>query len=414
MEYIITESQYRKIIVEQATNPIGKKSVRGNFSILNFTNLADSEGIISLYPNVNYKIKIIIKNISKENLPIVIESVKFSDEGKIKDLNFTQQPILVGKNGVIVFNLISSNKSDSEIFSNLSIDINAIVVNKNIKDNLRIDFKYNTKPSNTRFNLCKSKYNLQQLKKSVDWYKTWLGNPITKQKFAKNFKYDTKTVEKHFANYLKILDQIKIEYENSNIPNGGWVQPSLLQKLGLKTGGYEIPITINCTVSSNDDNKKIQDLLIHEIQHILDSYHKLHPYRNDILSFYNEKFEEILSNATDVPQEEIKNLLKREGFSSESATKIASSYSWTYKNDYEHLTNTNENLSSLFSLRERLGLTPEQPITKEILIKNDFKWPVRFFIFLWIFSGLSLNEFLANQNSIARNKQVKDKNVDFV
>ena len=135
MEYIITESQYRKIIVEQATNPIGKKSVRGNFSILNFTNLADSEGIISLYPNVNYKIKIIIKNISKENLPIVIESVKFSDEGKIKDLNFTQQPILVGKNGVIVFNLISSNKSDSEIFSNLSIDINAIVVNKNIKDN---------------------------------------------------------------------------------------------------------------------------------------------------------------------------------------------------------------------------------------------------------------------------------------
>ena len=345
---------------------------------------------------------------------MIIESVKFSDENRVRELGFTQGPIAYANNAQINFDLIPSNSTDSEKFGNLTIDINVFFINKNVRDNLRVNFPYNIKPSNTRFNLCKSKYNSQQLKKSIDWFKNWLSNPITKQKFAKNFKYDNQKVEKHFETYFKILDQITLEHIFSTKENGAWVNYPLLQQLGFQKPGFDIPITINCSVSVTDNDKEIQETLIHEIQHILSYYHKLHPFRDDIFAISAEKFDEMLSSEMQVPKEEIKNLLKKEGFDDKKASEIATSYDWYYKNDYEHLVNANENLSVLFEVRQRLGLKPEQPITKELLIQNYFKNSVKFFIMLWIFSKKSMTDFLNYQNSIAKNKQVTGKEIQSV
>ena len=144
--------------------------------------------------------------------------------------------------------------------------------------------------------------------------------------------------------------------------------------------------------------------MIHEIQHILSSYHKFHPYIHNVWSVFGGEFESLLSKGEDVSEEDVKNLLKKEGFDDASAKELAETYAWRYKNDYEHLQRQEEATSALFEIRHALKLQPGQEITKQILIQNATKDSVEWFLNLWIFSGKSLDEFLKKQNTIALNQ----------
>ena len=415
MKYIITESQYQNLISEQTNSPfVGKKSTKGNFIISKFDITNSDEFKPSLYPSNPYMISIDIKNISQQNLTLIIESVNFSDENRVSDLVFTKEPLPVNYTGKIAFYLTPSNTMNSEVTNNLFITINASVVNKNVKDSLTIDFSYKTKPSSSRFDVCKKTFNQQELQKSVDWFKRWLSNPVTKEKFAKSFNYSMKNVEKHFSNYFRILNQLKLEFTQSNDDNSAWVRQDLLQTLGFKPGGFEVPITINCRLSARVDEKKVQETLIHEIQHILSYYHKLHPFRDDIFTFYSNKLEELIVSDANVPQEKIIDLLKKEGFKDVGAKKVAEFYTWMLKNDYEHLNNGTEKLSALYEVRKNLRLVPGQEITKQMLIKNYREDSVIWLLSIWLNSGDSLDEFIKEQNSIALNQNKKQTDVGSV
>ena len=207
MKYLITESQYRKLLLEDSPNPyVGKKSTEGNFTITKFTTNNDSKSPLKLYPSNRYPIHIILRNRNVEQKEIIIEAVQFSDENRVSDLSYTQKPIPYSQGGQIYFNLIPSNNTSSEAFGNLSIDIVCFVLRKNVRDYLTLNYTYTVFPSEKRYEGCKSIFDQNALKRATDWYKNWLSNQATKNKFAKIFNYDTKTVEKHFENYLKILD----------------------------------------------------------------------------------------------------------------------------------------------------------------------------------------------------------------
>lgn len=397
------------VLVEQLRDQFkNKKSSKGFFIMNKFQVLnSDEEPILdnipNLYPKSIYYIRFNMKNISNEKSPIFVESVKFNNEKGINNPYFTQQLIRTNRYANISFDFTPFNTSDGKTYNDLIIDVNFIVANKNVRDTIRIKFPYYAMPLSSRLEVCKSKYNTEELKNSIEWFKKWLNNPITKQKFGKIFNYDKNTIDKHFTNYMKILDQIKIEYTFSDKPNGAWVRPGLLQGLGITTGGFDIPITINCFEKGNYG--PTETLFIHEIQHILSSYHKLHPFRNDIFKYYSEKNWDVSDSSSVKNEEELRNMMRQEGFESSQISELLDRYKWKVANDRKHLESANENLSSLFEVRKDLELKPGQGITKEMLMLNIKKDSVIHFLSQWIFSKMKLNDWLNYKNSMALNKK---------
>lgn len=406
-----------EVLVEQLGDPFkNKKSSKGFFIINLFKILSrDAKSVPTntpnLYPKATYYFQVNMKNISNEKLPIIIESVKFNDENRIGKSFFTKEPIMSNGYANVNFEFTPFNTSDGKTYNDLIIDINFIVANKNLKDTLRIKFPYYTMPLSSKLDVCKSRYNTKQLEAAKEWFKKWLNNPVTKEKFGKIFNYDKNTIDNHFTNYMKVLDQIKMDYTFSNKPNGAWVRPGPLQKLGITVGGFDIPITINC---SQDRDKNPEILLIHEIQHILTSYHKLHPIRNDIFKLYSEKIGDIFASSSVENEEELRNMMSQEGFETWDISEILEQYKSKLANDREHLENANENLSTLYELRRDLELKPGQEITKEMLMFNIRKDSVIHFLSQWIFSKMKLNDWLNYKNSMVLNKKGQTDKESFV
>ena len=231
-----------------------------------------------------------------------------------------------------------------------------------------------------RLNDCKQTISSSDLNVAITWWKTWLNNQATKNRFAKSFKYDKNTTEKHFVEYNKILNQIKIEYVFSDKPNGGWIAGANM------SNGYNLPITINCSVADKYDKDGVNTLLIHEIQHILNAHHKFHPFKDDIFTFYRDIFSNMVTNnsASVKNKEGWKNFLISQGIN-KNLDSIIDSYIWRLENDKEHLQNPNEVMSSLSELRRSLNLRPDQRITTNMLNDNSSNDNVNVFICQWLF-----------------------------
>lgn len=253
-------------------------------------------------------------------------------------------------------------------------------------------------------------YHKDHLKRATDWWRKWLNNSVTKSKFAKIFNYDSATVEKHFAHYNQILSQLKLEhvYDTSK-PNAAWVKSSFLQNLRVTDGGYDIPITINCrTIGSYAD---IQSLMVHEIQHVLDSYHKFHPYKDEddnIITFYSNMVKGALNKIDPKANEAAETLRVRKslilnGFPKNEIDEMVLKYNLVLKQDEMHLKNPNELTSSLVQVRNSLSLKPGQQITKQLLIDRMGNNDVLMFIYQWLYSKQPLEKFLGYQNTIAMN-----------
>jgi len=244
---------------------------------------------------------------------------------------------------------------------------------------------------------CKLVINQTHLNSAIAWWKKWLNNSTTKDKFSKSFKYDKSTVEKHFVEYNKILSQIKFEYTYSNKPNGGWVMTAFKK-------GYNIPVIINCRIANKYRNEDSISFFIHEIQHILDSYHRFYPYDyNDYKHVYDKIMADI-GFTKEINSTSLVKYLISVGFGPEQSKEVIRHYSWRLTVDEIHLKNPNEVMSSLTEIRRSLNLTPNQKITKEMLIANTDNSEVLIFIHQWLYSKKTLNDFLNFSNSIAMGK----------
>lgn len=261
---------------------------------------------------------------------------------------------------------------------------------------------------------CKKNVNDVNLKSAVDWWKTWLNNKATKDRFAKLFNYATNKVEKYFVEYNEILDQIKMKYVFSDLPNGAWV--SYNRGTYLLSDAKDIPITINCSVASKYGPQEATSMMIHEIQHILEIYHKFHPYSDDrdIFTFYKNLFSNVVNDPQPpqkVDDQGLLKLLMNSGIKT-NLNKIIQSYKWRLENDVEHLEDPNELMSSLSEVRRVLNLRPDQKITIEMLNRTSHKDDIVMFLNQWIHSKKTLVDFLNHNNSIAMGKSGNtDKNL---
>jgi hypothetical protein len=262
-------------------------------------------------------------------------------------------------------------------------------------------------------NACKSKYNSNLLKKATDWWKNWLKSKSTQQRFADTFGYGLGYVEQIFFQYVKILDQIKMEYVIDKTRfNPGWVSPKL-------KSGYNIPIVINCPTAMELSKTETETFLIHEIQHVLSSYHRFeHPLKDnffkDFFNFYKDLFTGMLKSEPEdkkfkldrnsTSYKTLYKFLTSQGFKDDTIDPLLYTYFWRLRYDEDHLKKRNEIRSSLAELRRGLKLNPNQKITKELLINNALNDTVDMFIHQWLFSGQPLSEFLNYYNSLAMGK----------
>lgn len=414
MKIILSESQISKLILEQriksSTNGyvVVRNIFLGSYPLSNNTILKG----IGLQSNVKRNISIGLKNVSKDNSLLIIENVKFSKDNLVSDLKFKKEPFGSQENGVVNFEILPKNTTNEESIVSLSIYVDFVVANKNIRDRLEIKLFFRVKPQSIRLNRCRNKFNEKELKKAVSWIKGWLNNTSTKQRFIKTWKYNTDKTEKIFSEYNKILDQIKLEYVFSEKPNQGWVNTkgNIFQFYGLSKGGYGIPITINC--SKNYEGP--QDFFVHEIQHILDAYHKFYPYETNLLDDLKFSFSSQKNDSQPENTSEISYKLKNEGFDEYSFSEIERQYLWKLKKDELHLKNPNENMSNMWAVRQFLKLKPNEQITKKMLIDNYENDEVMHAICEWLYSKMDLQKWLDFRNSIALNQSKQNPNNNFV
>lgn len=394
MKIIISENQYTRVLLNE--NTLTERIwYRDDKITISFPNFNTKIGAFNLQYFGHEGLMLEVSNIT-DNSPVTFQIIRFNspymkvNEGKpsvvIPQKRYGMMFIDIdnAKDGVSTygFTFFYVIPGSSPVFKSINIPV------------------YTDK-----FAKCQQANNEEGLKYAIDWWKKWLNQPSTKDRFSKLFKYDKNTTEKHFAEYNKILNSnIKLEYVDSSKPNGGWVNPKI----------YKDKIFVNCRIAFNYDRESSISFLIHEIQHLLNNYHPFHNSRDpdsNIFSFYIDKISSVFDEPKKIDTESLKKYLNDMGFDDKSSSEIVSSYEWRLLVDELHLKNPNEVMSSLSELRETLNLKPNQKITKEMLINNANNSNVKIFISQWLYSGKSFEEFLNYSNSLAmRNLKPSDRN----
>jgi hypothetical protein len=169
-------------------------------------------------------------------------------------------------------------------------------------------------------------------------------------------------------------------------------------------------------VANDYDENQASSLLIHEVQHILNDYHKFHPYEDQSYSD-NSSSKDNTSSPSKNNVTVLKKFLMTQGFNDNSSDKISNTYLRMIENDEIHLKHPDEVMSTLSEVRRYLKLTPNQKITKEMLINtvNGQEYPdndIKTFLSQWLYSKKTLSDFLSFSNSIAMGKpNTTDRNL---
>lgn len=422
MKILVTESQYNRVVLNEQSD---EKVLYSDNDIKIIAYGMDPKSGAYILPkpygsimisNLNAKSPMIV-NIEKSS-PI-FES--FADGGKKYS---TQIPPLAETSFRINFN---QSIGEGKFTGNLTF-VYTIPGKAPVLKSINIPFvRVGTlkgdeiKNQNEIYYNCKSKYNSTSLKSATDWWRNWLKSKSTQQRFANTFGYGLEYVEQIFFQYEKILSQIKMKYViDKTKPNAGWVRP-------LWKSGYDIPININCHVAVKYPKSEMENFLIHEIQHVLSSYHRFeHPLQDnffkDFFNFYKDlligtfqsdpKDREFELDTNSDTYKKLYKFLTSQGFKDDTIERLIYTYLWRIRYDKVHLKDSNEIRSSLAELRRILKLNPNQKITKELLINNAKEDAVNMTINQWLFSGKPLSEFLNYYNSLAMgNPNTTDRNL---
>lgn len=404
MKILVTENQLNRIILSEGVER--KRLYTDSNVVISVTEFDTSINAVNptgIHKGRKYAIgtisnltkKLITFSIVEKNTPGIKDILLYGVDPKVEKINIKPRSAVKfvfifegNKSGISTESLSFSYKSQG-----------TGVVTKTLRIPVKITSTQEI--SNQVMSSCRRVVSKNELNSALNWWRNWLNNQATKSRFAKTWKYKNDIVEKHFREYQKILSQIKINYTYDDRNAAAWVKTSLKK-------GYNIPVNINCKLVVNKSKEEVETILIHEIQHILDSYHKFHPYADDIFTFYKDMFSDLISSTPSVDDTELSRFLKSNGFNDNIIEKIIYDYKWRLKNDITHLKDPNELMSTLTEIRRIMRIRPDQKITKELLIRYANNKDVSAFISQWLYSKKSLSEFLNFSNSIAMNKTTTD------
>jgi hypothetical protein len=359
-------------------------------------------------PNTKSTVIIYVDNTSTS--PIEVSNIYFGDlnEEFVSNIKLPDKPIPVGEWGEISFDYKPENDSPTPFDTSLEMVVR-IKIGSNTFSDYKIVYNHSVGSSVQVLEACSKKFSQTEFDKAKNWWKNWLNNPITKTKFEKNWNYTKTKVEDIFEDYLEALVTARLVYTFSDKPNQGWVsgKGTFLQFYGITTDGIDYPVYVNCSVNYYDT----YSLFLHELQHILNRRHEIHPYEDDIFQGQSKTLKKEFEGDLSKRAEEAKEVLLQNGFDEYQVLDLSNNFDWMIKNDIEHLEKSNEILSTFFEVRANLNFSPGQNITKEDLIKNSRIDSVESFICQWLYSRENLQNWLNLFNKSARKKQATQTDV---
>jgi hypothetical protein len=214
------------------------------------------------------------------------------------------------------------------------------------------------------------------LKQAQDYWKKWLSNPITKNKFLNNWKKVEKNmtsveVENIFKKYLDSINKLKlVYYDNTMLGNN----IDFLSALAFVHPSQPEKIFVNC--SQNDEDP--YGTLIHEMQHMLYNIKPLNPevqIGNVFVDSNTKKstiktFFDIYKTKSQQSRElsNINIISKNLGVAPSMLDYFLNVAKYKEKEDPGYVCEETEKMSNITSIRKTLGVKPGQNITKEMVL----------------------------------------------
>jgi hypothetical protein len=397
MKILIKESQY-KILLEQSNPNIQKaynEMVNGakywmgtdKTKILNafnyVKNIDDFKILLSMFKDKRTGYGSFEEMMNKE-----YDMFDFNDLVKLKDK--------LSSIGVILLFNIAKNNAGQTLFDGGT------------------NISYGWKNNNN--NKCKSTYP-PILKQAQDYWRKWLSNPITKQKFKENWNnttvarilYDDSIVDGIFKRYLDAINKLKLVYYDNTTITGD------RDAYAFVNASEPDKIYVNC--SENDPDP--YGSLIHEIQHILYYIKPLNPVVQigDVFVNPNTKKSTIETFfdffKTSNQQSNKTNNLNSVSKQYNTPVNMLNYFLKPGINDPGYSCRETEKMSNIVSVRKTLGVNPGQNITKEMLFpyikgekdNTDIYW----LLSCWALNGFpDLGGMLNKMNQLAYQNTSKD------
>jgi hypothetical protein len=408
MRIVITESQY-KILLEQknpniqkAYNEIvkganyilgtSKDTILGAFNYIK--NSSDFKTLLSMFKDKKTGYSSFEEMINEE-----YDRFDYNDIIKLQEKLYSIGVVLNFKRG--------KNKFGTLLFMG------------GVKITYEKNFK-NTKKSIRVNSNCTSKYT-PLLKQAQDYWRKWLSNPITKQKFRTNWNVQPKTdtvdgkkVDDIFEEYFDCIDNLKLVfYDNTMIHPPGVSEIDVNNsKRAYAFVHHATPenIYVNCSL----DNEDPLGTLIHEIQHLLYDIKPLNPeitIGNVFLKPGDKKLKikDILGDFESYLKNNAQHLTN---IASSLGVNVDKLNTWEWRSDNikpddpGYVCRETEKASNIQSVRHLLNIKPGQNITPQMLKPyiNDEKnnTDIDWLLMCWASKGFKdINLFLSDLNKLA-------------
>lgn len=346
--------------------------------------------------------------------PIKVDEVKFYGPTSkyVTNVIIPQTKLQKGDSVTIEFEYEPENDTNSPIDVKLDIVVVVKIYGKKrtaiseeriiLNSEQTIVFEHSIGSEFQVLTACGRKFSKKDFDKAKDWWRNWLNNPVTKNKFQKNWNYTKEKTDGIFEDYLEALDTATLIYTFNEKPNQGWVPGtgSILQFYGITTDGIDYPVYVNCNTNYYDPYV----FFVHELQHILNARHEIHPYEDNIFQGQSNSLKKEFKGELSQRSEAAQRTLIENGFDELNTLRIVVAYEYMLNKDIEHLEKSNEILSSLSEVRVSLNLKPGQNLTKQDLIANAKNDEVIIFICQWLYSGEPLQTWLNIMNASAMKK----------
>lgn len=241
-------------------------------------------------------------------------------------------------------------------------------------------------------NDCLKRYT-KLVKDAVNWWKNWLNNSETEKKWNNLYYYKSSQInpEKHPYSFVKSfwissLDNIKIipfdkntkvlyDSENRQISTEDIISAAAF----YNSKPYSSDIFVNCDFSELSDEEMKNQILIHEIQHMLNNVFPLNDMMDISYKYYTFQQPDKGYSATteqDIVKEigddnfmELKKLFRDKTLEIYNRyMKESEEWEKLLSDDPGYTCSNDEKLSNLYSIRALLKINSNQQITSQLLL----------------------------------------------
>jgi hypothetical protein len=281
--------------------------------------------------------------------------------------------------------------------------------------------------------------------KAISFWKEWIGDPITREKFKKSYKYDDAKVEEIFKKYISTMDIIEIKpYGRCSDGNPqGFNYSEFLGKTQLPKSAYACVVNgigkpylfCNMKILKSISELEIENVMVHEVQHILHNLvHPLNPETkldncfgvgNDVSNIKNTLLKSKPKPFDILPKILVKTitpglidggvkpLMGTFNLTEVQAKRAMTSLVEILSGSEEYAAEYDEIMSRVMSIRHANGLKPGQDITiehlKPAVLKlvnrqnpNSVEGDINLILGYWAMTGYNnLNFLLRSMNALA-------------